>query len=150
MPTLLPPAKPTFLGCASSVTALELLASKAISRSDSSPEALSTVRRVSQAELECASDAVRFETTLWAAVPPSRLDSEESLQSAASAMDATLEAMTPDRTDVESVAARLDRATVVSDVAGEGERWQEAGYWLTPLIALFALAWFRRGWVVGS
>ena len=97
-----------------------------------------------------ASDAVRFETTLWATVPPSRMAAEGSLQSAASAMDATLEAMTPDRTDVEAVATRLDRATVVSDVAGEGERWQEAGYWLTPLIALFALAWFRRGWVLGS
>jgi len=97
-----------------------------------------------------AHDPVRFETTLWAAVPPSRLDAEASLRSAASTMDATLASMTPDRTDVESVAARLDRATVVSDVAGEGERWQEAGYWLTPLIALLALAWFRRGWVLGG
>ena len=32
----------------------------------------------------------------------------------------------------------------------EAERWQEAGYWLTPLVALIALLWFRRGWVVAT
>ena len=35
-----------------------------------------------------------------------------------------------------------------ADVAGEGQHWQEAGYWLTPLFALLALLWFRRGWVL--
>ncbi|RDI57189.1 VWA domain-containing protein [Microvirga subterranea] len=99
---------------------------------------------------DAADGPVRFETTLWAAIPPSRMAAETSLRSAASAIDATLDAMAPDRSDVETMAARLDRATVASDVAGEGERWQEAGYGLTPLLALLTLAWFRRGWVLGS
>ncbi|EIM25373.1 VWA domain-containing protein [Microvirga lotononidis] len=91
-----------------------------------------------------------FETTLWAALPPSHLDAAQDLNTGASALDASLQAMTPDRSDVDAIATRLDRATAVGDVTGEGERWQEAGYWLTPLLALLALAWFRRGWVLGS
>ena len=35
-------------------------------------------------------------------------------------------------------------------VAGEAERWEEAGYWLVPLIALIGLLWFRRGWVLAT
>lgn len=96
------------------------------------------------------SDGLGFETTLWAPLPPPRLDTEASLSSAAASLDASLEGMAPDRSDVDTVAQRLDRATPIGDVSGEGERWQEAGYWLTPLLALLSLAWFRRGWVVGS
>ncbi|MFT4572756.1 MAG: Ca-activated chloride channel family protein, partial [Candidatus Binatia bacterium] len=29
-----------------------------------------------------------------------------------------------------------------------GQRWKDAGYWLTPVIALLALIWFRPGWSV--
>ncbi|MCB8821977.1 vWA domain-containing protein [Microvirga rosea] len=91
-----------------------------------------------------------FEMTLWAALPPSRLDSAQDLHAGASALDASLEAVLPDRSDVQAITTRLDRAAAVGDVAAEGERWQEAGYWLTPLLALLTLAWFRRGWVLGS
>ena len=31
--------------------------------------------------------------------------------------------------------------------AGE-DRWAESGYWLTPLIALLLLLFFRRGWMI--
>ncbi|MBZ6074716.1 VWA domain-containing protein [Microvirga puerhi] len=100
--------------------------------------------------LRTARNDIPFEVALWAALPPARLDAAQDLHSAASSIDASLEAMTPDRTDVDAIAGELDRASTTSDVAGEGERWQEAGYWLTPLIALLSLAWFRRGWVIGA
>ena len=32
--------------------------------------------------------------------------------------------------------------------AEQGQRWQDEGYWLTPIIALLMLFWFRPGWVV--
>lgn len=57
-------------------------------------------------------------------------------------------ATTPDSADVAAVVRRLDSGDAAASVAGEGEHWREAGYWLTPLLALLALLWFRRGWVL--
>ncbi|WP_248311746.1 VWA domain-containing protein [Bosea sp. ASV33] len=57
-------------------------------------------------------------------------------------------ATTPDETDVAAVLRRLDSGDAAASVAGESEHWREAGYWLTPLLALLALLWFRRGWVL--
>jgi Ca-activated chloride channel family protein len=57
-------------------------------------------------------------------------------------------ATTPDEADVAAVLRRLDSGDAAASVAGEGEHWREAGYWLTPLLALLALLWFRRGWVL--
>jgi Ca-activated chloride channel homolog len=45
---------------------------------------------------------------------------------------------------------KLARAAKYS-TASTGERrdhWQESGYWLTPLVALLSLPFFRRGWMV--
>lgn len=66
----------------------------------------------------------------------------------AKALDASLVATTVDQADVTEIVRRLDRADQVGSVAGEGQHWRETGYWLTPLIALLALLWFRRGWVL--
>ncbi|HEV7337797.1 MAG TPA: VWA domain-containing protein [Bosea sp. (in: a-proteobacteria)] len=66
----------------------------------------------------------------------------------AKALDATLIETTVDQADVTEIVRRLDRADQLGSVAGEGQHWREAGYWLTPLIALLALLWFRRGWVL--
>ena len=52
------------------------------------------------------------------------------------------------RSDVAAVARRLDRAGPPRRRRGRGQHWREAGYWLTPLLALIALLWFRRGWVL--
>lgn len=57
-------------------------------------------------------------------------------------------ATTPDGTDVHAVVSRLDSGDAAASVAGEGEHWREAGYWLVPLLALMTLLWFRRGWVL--
>jgi Ca-activated chloride channel homolog len=70
------------------------------------------------------------------------------LNDAATALDADLVSVTADRGDVTAIARRLARADRFSGVAGEGERWRVAGYWLTPLFGLLVLAGFRRGWVV--
>lgn len=61
---------------------------------------------------------------------------------------ASIVATTPDGADVAAVVRRLDSGDAAASVAGEGEHWREAGYWLTPLLALVALLWFRRGWVL--
>ncbi|KRE06736.1 hypothetical protein ASE63_23630 [Bosea sp. Root381] len=61
---------------------------------------------------------------------------------------ASIIATTPDQTDVAAVARRLDGRDAAASVAGEGSHWREAGYWLTPLLALLVLLWFRRGWAL--
>ena len=52
-----------------------------------------------------------------------------------------------DTSDVASIAKTIQRQGVAPS-QGEIARWDEAGYWLTPLIALLLLGWFRRGWVL--
>jgi Ca-activated chloride channel family protein len=70
------------------------------------------------------------------------------LADAARALHADLIPTSVDQGDVATLARRLDRAGRTADIAGEGQHWKEAGYWLTPLLALMTLLWFRRGWVL--
>jgi Ca-activated chloride channel family protein len=86
--------------------------------------------------------------TLFVMRPAARASDEPSLRAAASAVDADLLVPTLDTADVESLARHLATAGPPPPVSGETPRWQEAGYWLTPLIALMVLFWFRRGWVL--
>jgi Ca-activated chloride channel family protein len=55
---------------------------------------------------------------------------------------------TVDDADIRALARRIAMAGAPPAAPGEGERWQEAGYWLTPLLALLVIGWFRRGWVL--
>jgi Ca-activated chloride channel family protein len=59
---------------------------------------------------------------------------------------ASVIATTPNAVDVAAVTRRLDGRDAAASVEGEGSHWREAGYWLTPLLALMVLLWFRRGW----
>ncbi|WP_236960338.1 hypothetical protein [Methylobacterium durans] len=84
--------------------------------------------------------------TILALLPPDR--DPGGLAEAARALRADLVTTTLSQDDVEAIARRLDRAGRIAEVAGEGQHWVEAGYWLTPLLALLTLLWFRRGWVL--
>jgi Ca-activated chloride channel family protein len=101
---------------------------------------------VSGEQLSRLGGAGAGESTILAMVPPN-LDAT-ALDEAARALGATVIATTPDQADVTALARRLDNVGRISEVAGEGEHWKEAGYWLTPLFALLVLLWFRRGWVL--
>lgn len=78
---------------------------------------------------------------------PSGLESP-SLVDAGRALDARVIATTPDGSDVAAIVRRLDRVGRTNVASGEGQHWEEAGYWITPVLALFVLLWFRRGWVL--
>lgn len=86
--------------------------------------------------------------TLFAMLPAERVGSEPSLAAAAAALHADVVDLTLDQGDVEGLAHVLATAGPPPPAPGEGERWAEAGYWLTPLLALLVLGWFRRGWVL--
>ena len=86
----------------------------------------------------------------FAIAPPASVEADKALQAAVSALDARLVETTIDNDDVEALARRLADRSGAAAPAGETERWQETGYWLSFLIAALVLAWFRRGWVIST
>jgi Ca-activated chloride channel family protein len=70
------------------------------------------------------------------------------MEQAASRLRASVVRLTIDQADVERVAlaARSEFTTVKADQMGN--RWRDGGYTLLLLIALCALMWSRKGWVV--
>lgn len=85
----------------------------------------------------------------FAMAPAAAVDADANLAAAVSALDAREIVTTIDNADVAAVARRLADAPG-APAASEVERWEEAGYWLVPLIALIGLLWFRRGWVLAT
>lgn len=85
----------------------------------------------------------------FAMAPPTAVDADAGLAAAVSALDAREIETTIDNADVAAIARRLADAPG-TPAASEVERWEEAGYWLVPLIALIGLLWFRRGWVLAT
>jgi Ca-activated chloride channel family protein len=86
--------------------------------------------------------------TLFAMRPSDRASADSSLHAAASALGADLLLLTLDNSDIEGLSHSLAKAGPPPAAPGVTPRWQEAGYWLTPLVALLALFWFRRGWML--
>jgi Ca-activated chloride channel family protein len=70
------------------------------------------------------------------------------LERGASALGAALERLTADERDVTRVARRARRLGNAARSEAGGQRPEDAGYFMLPLIALLALAWSRRGWMV--
>lgn len=67
------------------------------------------------------------------------------LADAAARTNADLVKLAPDDSDV----TKLVRAAKFSSPAPQdgGDRWQDAGYWLTPLLLILILPFFRKGWM---
>ena len=61
-------------------------------------------------------------------------------------VNASLVRLSADNSDVQSLARAAKFATAVT--GDSSNRWEESGYWLTPLIAALMLPFFRRGWMV--
>jgi Ca-activated chloride channel homolog len=68
---------------------------------------------------------------------------DASLRSAASELGAKVETLTASSDDIAAIVRRAARAPVTK-AGAEGAIWQEAGYWLVPILALLFLANFRR------
>ncbi|HEY2711868.1 MAG TPA: VWA domain-containing protein [Chthoniobacterales bacterium] len=68
------------------------------------------------------------------------------LHQAAKNAEATFVRLTPDDADVRHLARE---AKFSSTASNEGSnQWEESGYWLTPLLAIILLFFFRSGWMV--
>jgi hypothetical protein len=73
---------------------------------------------------------------------------DSGLQNAAANLNAPVIELTVDQADVERAATRAQTSLRSVSATKDGTRWQDAGYSLLPLIALFTLMWSRRGWLV--
>jgi len=80
--------------------------------------------------------------------PPAPALDRTAMQQAAAAAGATLTIVSPDASDVQRLVRRIATSLRAAQPAEAGERWQDTGYWLVPILALLALMWFRPGWVV--
>ena len=79
--------------------------------------------------------------------PPAPALDIDSLREAARAMGGSVTTVTADKRDVESLSDRIERS-ISQAPATEGQQWQDAGYYLLPLVALIMLSFFRRGGAV--
>ena len=66
------------------------------------------------------------------------------LTKAARLMGGTVTTVTPDNTDVRSLAARVERS-ISHAPAGEDRQWKDSGYYLVLILALIMLSFFRQG-----
>ena len=94
--------------------------------------------------------AAGIPVVFFAMAPSATAEADKTLQSAIAALDARLIETTVDSGDIDTLRRRLASAAAQPAEPGEAQRWQEAGYWLTWVIAAIALGWFRRGWVIST
>ncbi|MEN8174680.1 MAG: VWA domain-containing protein [Pseudomonadota bacterium] len=73
---------------------------------------------------------------------------DSGMQDAAAALKAPVVRLSVDQTDVERVAQRAQSRFKATAGLDGGDRWRDAGYGLLPLIAVLALMWSRRGWLL--
>ncbi len=79
--------------------------------------------------------------------PPAAPLNLKLMQQAANALDGSLTTVSADKGDIQQLASRIERS-INAAPQGEGEQWQDAGYYLLPLLALIMLTFFRRGGAV--
>jgi Ca-activated chloride channel family protein len=67
----------------------------------------------------------------------------QTIREAARSLDAEVNLLTVDERDIDAIEAFAERRAA-RGIAGESSRWQEAGYWLTPVLALLVALSFRK------
>ncbi len=68
----------------------------------------------------------------------------QTIRDAATKLSATVTVITPDATDIDALVRQAAKSARLVTTSGEGTRWAESGWWLTPAIALISLLGFRR------
>ena len=79
--------------------------------------------------------------------PPAPALDLDSLREAASTLGGSLTLVTADKRDVESLSGKIERS-ISNAPPGEGQQWQDAGYYLLWLLVLIMPMFFRHGGAV--
>ena len=129
------------------VAALQL-AQQVLTKSGVPGSVLVIADNVSQSQVEALSSTDTALPVQFLSVQSQSTPVDAGLQSAAGKLNASVVELTPDPADVERLARRARSQLKAVSATGEGARWQDAGYPLLPFIAVIALMWSRRGWLV--
>jgi Ca-activated chloride channel family protein len=92
--------------------------------------------------LESVAKGLGFPVQFLAINDPGSSESD-SLEAAGRALRASIEPLDYEDKDVDAIVRRAARTPIAQGGEG-GERWQESGYWLVPLVGFFVLTMFRR------
>ena len=79
--------------------------------------------------------------------PPAPPLSPEAWDKAAATVGADLTVVTVDDGDVAKLAQRI-KTSMTAATEDQGQRWQDMGYWLLPVLLVLGLLFARRGWMV--
>ena len=72
----------------------------------------------------------------------------DALLSRAKSMNASVVRLAADDADVTTLARAAKFATAAT--AEKSNRWAESGYWVTPVLAVLTLPFFRKGWMIAN
>lgn len=103
---------------------------------------------VSPSQLEAIANSNVSLPLQFLSIQTGEIETDAGIEAVASSMNAPVTRLALDQNDVERVAARARSRFRSTQQDKSGEYWQDAGYYLLPLIALLALLWARRGWVI--
>ena len=78
---------------------------------------------------------------------PPGMTLDPGIGTASKALDGSIERLTADSSDIERI-VRRSRNLASSAAEDTGSVPEDAGYFLLPLLALLALFWSRRGWIL--
>ena len=124
------------------------LAEKVLQRAGVPGSVLVMADSVAPSQVETISAMQFVPPVQFLALSASSAPADSGMQNTASALGAPLVRISVDQADVERVAQRAQSKFKAVAGVSSGDRYRDAGYALLPLIALFALMWSRRGWLV--
>jgi Ca-activated chloride channel family protein len=103
---------------------------------------------VAPAQVEALSSMTAELPLQFLALQATDAPADPGLQEVADRLGASVVPITADQADVERLARRAQSEFTTVAGASSGQRWHDAGYPLLFLLALLALMWSRKGWLV--
>lgn len=103
---------------------------------------------VTPSQIEVLSEIIVGVPIQFLALHSSSAPLEVGLERAASELRAPVVRLSVDQTDVDRLVTTARSKISTVNIEQAGDRWRDGGYSMLPLIALCALMWSRKGWVV--
>jgi Ca-activated chloride channel family protein len=149
IPIMLEELTPDLMPADGDALADALVAARRLLQRDATPGSVLVVAdSVSEAQVEAIAALDYPLPVQFLSVQALGAQVDAGLDRAASALGAGVQSLSADERDITRIARRARSLADSARGETEGQGPEDAGYFLLPLIALLALAWARRGWIV--